>query len=187
MIIFVLAYSVAVIAAGLTGNMIIGILGTGVLFSYSAVLGLLKYLMAARFYDTYKVYENRGNFIFDSSIWNFSPLSMIIKFFSSPTNTTMAEAQKFFTYDTSYVGVLLIAAVLYSLVAYLIFMKRASEAAGKPIYSSIAEPVIKTFSKEGPFPLDGQEKLWYSSSVVSRRLLPFPICWCSSVGRAADS
>lgn len=144
MTIFVLAYSVAVIAAGLTGNMIIGILGTGVLFLYSTVLGLLKYLMAARFYDTYKVYENRGNFIFDGSIWSFSPLSMIIKFFSSPTNTTMAEAQKFFTYDTSYVGVLLIAAVLYSLAAYLIFMKRASEAAGRPIAFRIAEPVIKT-------------------------------------------
>ena len=67
---------------------------------------------------------------------------MIIKFFSSPTNTTMAEAQKFFTYDTSYVGVLLIAAVLYSLAAYLIFMKRASEAAGRPIAFRIAEPVI---------------------------------------------
>ena len=144
MILFVLAYSVAVIAAGLTGNIIVSILGTGVLFSYSAGLALLKFLMAERFYDAYTVYNSRGYFIFDGSIWNFSPFSMIIKFFSSPNNTTMQEAQKFFRYDTSYVGVLLIAAVLYSLAAYVIFMKRASEAAGKPIAFRIAEPVIKT-------------------------------------------
>ncbi|MDE6362928.1 MAG: hypothetical protein K2O40_05950 [Lachnospiraceae bacterium] len=144
MIIFVLAYSVAVIAAGLTGNVIVSILGTGVLFAYSAGLELLKFLMAERFYDTYTVYDSRGHFIFDGSVWCFSPISMMIKFFSSPNNTTMAQAQKFFKYDTSYVGVLIVAAVLYSLAAYFIFMKRASEAAGKPIAFRIAEPVIKT-------------------------------------------
>lgn len=144
MILFVLVYSVAVLAAGLTGNMIVSILGTGVLFAYSAGLALLKFLMAKRFYDTYTVYNTRGYFVFDDSVWNFSPLSMMIRFFSSPNNTTMAEAQKFFKYDTSYVGVLLVASVLYSLAAYFIFMKRASEAAGKPIVFRIAEPVIKT-------------------------------------------
>lgn len=144
LIIFVLAYSVTVIAIGLTGNIIISILGTGVLFVYSTGIELLIYLMSARFFDTYTVYNSRGRFALNGKIWCFSPLSMIIKLFSSPNNTTMEDAQKFFKYDTLYIWVLVVAAVLFSLVAYVIFMKRASEAAGKSIAFRVAEPIIKT-------------------------------------------
>lgn len=48
---------------------------------------------------------------------------MIIKLFASPNNTTMEDAQKFFKYDTLYVWVLVASAVLYSLLAYVIFIK----------------------------------------------------------------
>lgn len=144
LIIFILTYSVTVIAAGLTGNIIISILGTGVLFAYSTGIELLIYLMSARFFDTYTVYNSRAHFALNDKIWCFSPLSMIMKFFSSPNNTTMEDAQKFFKYDTSYVWVLVVAAILFSLLAYVIFMKRASEAAGKSIAFRVAEPIIKT-------------------------------------------
>lgn len=144
LIIFILTYSVTVIATGLTGNIIISILGTGVLFAYSTGIELLIYLMSARFFDTYTVYNSRAHFALNDKIWCFSPLSMIMKFFSSPNNTTMEDAQKFFKYDTSYVWVLVVAAILFSLLAYVIFMKRASEAAGKSIAFRVAEPIIKT-------------------------------------------
>ncbi len=144
LIIFILAYSVAVLAAALTGNIIISILGTGVLFAYSTGVEGLIFLMSARFFDTYVVYNSRGNFALNGKIWCFSPLSMIIKLFASPNNTTMEDAQKFFKYDTLYVWVLVVAAVLYSLLAYMVFRKRASESAGKSIAFRVAEPVIKT-------------------------------------------
>ncbi len=133
-----------VIATGLTGNIIISILGTGVLFAYSTGIELLIYLMSARFFDTYTVYNSRGHFALNGKVWCFSPLSMIIKLFASPNNTTMEDAQKFFKYDTLYVWVLVASAVLYSLLAYVIFIKRASEAAGKSIAFRVAEPIIKT-------------------------------------------
>ncbi len=144
LVVFVLTYSMTVIATGLTGNIIISILGTGVLFAYSTGLELLIFLMSSRFFDTYTVYNNRGHFALDNKIWGFSPLSMIIRLFASPKNTTMEDAQKFFKYDTSYVWVLIAAAILYSLLAYVIFMKRMSEAAGKSIAFRVAEPIIKT-------------------------------------------
>lgn len=144
-IIFVLVYSVTVIATGLTGNLIVSILGTGVLFVYSTGLELLTFWMSEHFFDTYVYnYKYEGNFVCGSSIWFFSPLSMITKFFSRPVIMTMSDANKLFKYNTSYIGVLIVAAVLYSLAAYIIFMKRASESAGKPIAFRIAEPVIKT-------------------------------------------
>ncbi|GFI21490.1 hypothetical protein IMSAGC011_00260 [Lachnospiraceae bacterium] len=144
MIIFVLSYSVAVIATGLTGNLIISILGTGVLFVYSTVLEVILFLMSTRFFDTYTVYNSRGNIALNDKIWCFSPLSMIIKLFASPNNTTQVAAQKFFKYDSSYIWVLIVAAILYSLAAYIIFVKRASESAGKSIAFRVAEPIIKT-------------------------------------------
>lgn len=42
LVVFVLTYSMTVIATGLTGNIIISILGTGVLFAYSTGLELLR-------------------------------------------------------------------------------------------------------------------------------------------------
>ena len=69
LVVFVLTYSMTVIATGLTGNIIISILGTGVLFAYSTGLELLIFLMSSRFFDTYTVYNNRGHFALDNKIW----------------------------------------------------------------------------------------------------------------------
>ncbi|MDE6056007.1 MAG: hypothetical protein K2G55_20145, partial [Lachnospiraceae bacterium] len=76
-------------------------------------------------------------------VWCFSPLSMILRLFSRPNNTTMEEAEKLYKYDVSYVWILIMAVVVYSLAAYFIYRKRASEAAGKAIAFGAAEPVIK--------------------------------------------
>ncbi|MDE5699592.1 MAG: hypothetical protein K2I96_19650 [Lachnospiraceae bacterium] len=141
LVVFVLAYSISVMAVGLTGNIIVSILGTGVLFMYSAILAILTNLLFDRFFDTYIIY---GKEWISDKMWCFSPLSMLLRLFSRPDSTTMEEAKKFFKYDTSFVWVLVVAAIVYSLAAYFIYRKRASEAAGKSIAFCAAEPVIKT-------------------------------------------
>lgn len=143
-IVFVLAYGATVLAVGLTGNIIVSILGAGVLLSYSAIISMLAYLLSDRFFHTYVTFGNRLGAWCDERVWCFSPLSMLLKLFVRPYNTTMEAAQTFFKYDTSYVWVLAAAAVAYSLAAYFIVLKRASEAAGKAIAFRAAEPVIKS-------------------------------------------
>ncbi|MDE7324084.1 MAG: hypothetical protein K2N73_15500 [Lachnospiraceae bacterium] len=145
LIIFVLAYSVSVIAAGLTGNIIISILGTGTLFCYSTILSAFKLEMSSRFLKTYVIYGNRIDVsIIDEKIWSFSPLSMIIKLFSYPGRASAEVAEELFKYDDSYVGVLIAAAIVYTLAAYIVYLKRPSEAGGKTIAFQSLEPVIKT-------------------------------------------
>ncbi len=143
LLVFLLAYSVSVIAAELTGNMIIAILGTGVLFSYSAIITILVTILFHRFFQSYAVYGRRLGIWISDGVWCFSPLSMILKLFSSPNNTTMEEAEKLYKYDVSYVWFFIMAVVVYSLAAYFIYRKRASEAAGRAIAFGAAEPVIK--------------------------------------------
>lgn len=141
LVVFVLAYSVSVMTVALTGNIIISILGTGVLFAYSTILAILTNVLFDRFFDTYITY---GKGWISEKIWRFSPLSMLLRLFLRPDNITMEAAKKFYKYDTSYVWVLVLAAVIYSLAAYFIYRKRASEAAGKSIAFCAVEPVIKT-------------------------------------------
>lgn len=145
LIIFLLVYSASVTAVGITGNMIISILGMAVLFVYSTVIDWLTFMLFDNFFDTYINYFGiRTGAFFSGKIWRFSPLSMILKLFSRPVSVTMEEAEKIFKYDASYVWVLLGAAAVYSLAAYIICIRRPSEAAGKAIVFESAEPVIKT-------------------------------------------
>lgn len=144
LVVFVLVYGATVLAVVLTGNMIVSILGAGVFVSYSAIISMLAYLLSERFFQTYVTFGNRLGAWSDERVWCFSPLSMLLKLFVRPYNTTMEAAQAFYRYDTSYVWVLAAAAVVYSLAAYFVSLKRASEAAGKSIAFRVTEPVIKT-------------------------------------------
>lgn len=144
LVVFVLAYGMTVLAVVLTGNIIVSILGTGVLFVYSTALSVLTYLLSDRFFHTYIIYGNRLDAWLSEKIWCFSPLSMLLRLFARPNNTTMAAAQKFYKYDTSYVWVMAVAAAVYSMAAYFAYLKRGSERAGTSIAFHVAEPVIKT-------------------------------------------
>lgn len=144
LVIFVTAYAVAVLAVVLTGNIIVSILGTIILFAYSTIIDLLTSLLFDRFFETYITYGNRIDLGLSEKIWCFSPMSMLLRLFSRPDNLTMEAAKKFYKYDTSYVWVMIAAAVIYSLAAYILYRKRASEAAGGSIAFRAAEPVIKT-------------------------------------------
>lgn len=145
LVVFAVTYAVTVLAVVLTGNIIVSILGTVILFAYSTVLDMLAGLLSDRFFETYVTYGKRINVVgISEKIWCFSPLSMILRLFSRPDNRTMEAAEKLYKYDASYVWVLITAAVVYSLAACLLYRRRASEAAGSSIVFGAAEPVIKT-------------------------------------------
>lgn len=69
---------------------------------------------------------------------------MLIKLFSYPGRATAEVTDELFKYDDTYVWVLIAAAIAYTLAAYIIYLKRPSEAAGKTITFPAIEPVIKT-------------------------------------------
>ncbi len=144
LVMFVLAYGATVLAVVLTGNIIVSILGTFVLFSYSAVVSALIHLLFDRFFQTYINYSGWYDVCLSEKLGCFSPLSMLLKLFDRPYNTTMEAAQQFYTYDFSYMGIMFAAAAVYSLTAYVLYLKRASEAAGRSIAFCALEPVIKT-------------------------------------------
>ena len=144
LLIFAVSYAVTVSAVVLTGNIIVSILGAAVLLAYSTVVDVLANLLSDRFFDTYIVYGDRTYARISEKIWCFSPLSMLLKLFSRPNSLTMEDAKEFYKYDASYMWVLAAAAVAYSLAAYFLYLKRATEAAGRPIAFGAAEPVIKT-------------------------------------------
>ncbi|MBE5875990.1 MAG: hypothetical protein E7290_03775 [Lachnospiraceae bacterium] len=128
---FVLFYSVCVTAVCLTGNMVISVLGCGVLLIYSWVLYGLKTSLYDIFFDTY--YYNQAG-----TIWAFSPLHLIANMLSDADYTGFVYADC----TLHYVKMLMQAAV-YTLVALWLYKKRPTEAAGKSIAFGFAEPVIK--------------------------------------------
>jgi len=146
LLIFILAYSVSVLAVGLTGNMIISILGTGILFTYSTIIAVLVNVLFHKFFKTFVVYGNVVSDMMSEKIWCFSPMSMIIKLFANTKDITAGNIKEIFKYNADYIWVLVLAAVLYSLLAYVVYRKRESEAAGRMIAFGAAEPVIKTLT-----------------------------------------
>lgn len=146
LVIFILSYSVSIIAVEITGNIIISMLGTLILFSYSAIIAILTEAMFGRFFHTYEEYAVRFGGLMSEKIWCFSPFSMIYKLFTNPKGITPETANEVFQYDDSYLWVLIAAAILYSLAAYITYLKRESEAAGRTIAFGVIEPVIKTMT-----------------------------------------
>lgn len=146
LIVFILAYSISVIAVGITGNIIISMIGTVILFSYSTIIAILTEVLFERFFYTYENYGTRFGSFMSDKVWCFSPLSMICKLFTNPQEITPETAGELFQYDTTYLWVLIAAAIVYSLAAYIIYLRRASEVAGRTIAFSAIESVIKTMT-----------------------------------------
>lgn len=133
---FLLLYSITIIAVCLTGNMIVSVLGTCVLSSYSTIITYLNYLMFDQFFHT-----------FDSSYTGemlaFSPIGMIYTLHDYADK--YCEMNTGFSYGCimPYSMVILLAIVIFTLIGLWLYKMRATEAAGKPIAFAIAEPFIK--------------------------------------------
>ena len=140
-LVFLLCYSVFIVAACLTGNMIINILAGVVLFFYSAVVSLLTNELFRTFFETYIVIGSNG--LDYKAFWNFSPVSMLVKLLE-PRDTGAFQDDIFFRYNADCLWGIAAAAFVYMLIAFVLCQKRASEAAGKAIAFRWAEPVVKT-------------------------------------------
>lgn len=138
-LVFLLAYGVFIMAVCLTGNLIVSIVGSVVLFLYSALVNLLYYAMLERFFHTFVIVREEGIF---GGVCGFSPLSLFIRLFVP--NESVDVQIGYFKYNADYIWVIVLAAIVYTLIAYVLHWKRPSEAAGKAIAYRPAEPVIKT-------------------------------------------
>lgn len=138
-LVFLLAYGVFIMAVCLTGNMIVSIVGSVVLFIYSALVSLLYYAMFERFFLTFVMVGEEGIF---GGVCGFSPLSLLIRLFVP--NERVDARNGYFKYNADYIWVIVLAVIVYTIIAYVLHWKRASEAAGKAIAYRPAEPVIKT-------------------------------------------
>ncbi len=131
---YLLFYSVSVLAVCLTGNMIISVLGCCVLVAYSWILYMMKTGLYELFFDTY-YYDSA------TKIWAFSPIHLIANLLSDAEYMN-EEAFVYVKYMIHYVKMLVQAAV-YTLVALWLYKKRSSEAAGKSMAFGFVEPIVK--------------------------------------------
>lgn len=138
LLVFLLTYAVVIMAVCLTGNIIISMLGSVVLFCYSTVVAFLAEVLFSRFFDTYVSINNNA---IGDRFWAFSPLAMLIKLFSQDNYTADYES---FKYNADYLWVIAVAAAVYTAIAYVLYQRRASESAGRAIAYWWAEPVLKT-------------------------------------------
>jgi hypothetical protein len=135
--IFMIIYASSIVAVCLTGNnIIISIIGAVVLSCYSMVLDTLISSLYSNFLITYTYYGYK-------EIWAFSPFAMISKLYSVEYGywDYISDVQE---YNISYVSKILIGIIVYSVIAAILYQKRASENANKAIAFKWAEPVIKT-------------------------------------------
>lgn len=145
LLIFLLTYSTSIAAVCLTGNLIISIIASAVLFSYSTIVSVFLQWMFEKFFQSYIVIENSLSYILFDKSWSFSPLSMIIKLFAISDYDYLENILTHNSgYNVAYIPVIILAVIVYSAIAFILYQRRASEAAGKTIAFKWAEPVIKT-------------------------------------------
>ena len=123
---FTLVYMTVVLAVILTGNLIVGLLGTGVLFSWGPGVAAVVSTYFSEYFMTF--YDN-GNFLLR---WceRTSPVFWYGTATGSDHPTRMA------------VIALAVAALLFGLGMFL-YRKRPSEAAGRAMAFKVSEPVIR--------------------------------------------
>ncbi|MCM1184018.1 MAG: DUF6449 domain-containing protein [Roseburia sp.] len=137
LLIFVLTYSACIAAVCLTGNIIISALGAGGLFFASSLLALLKGMMFQSFFHTYISFA-------DTETLAFSPFGMLVKL-ADRMDACLAESGTLdYGFVWEYLRILIPAAAVYALAAYVLYRLRSSEACGRAIAFGAAEPIIKT-------------------------------------------
>lgn len=143
LLVFLLAYAVFIMAACLTGNIIVSMIGSAVLFFYSTIVSLLVNGMFEKFFYTFTLIGGNANLIILENFWGFSPFTMLIRLFSQNTDEVIQQ-DNYFRYNAGYLWVIAVAVLVYTLIAFVLYKKRASESAGRAIAFKWAEPVIKT-------------------------------------------
>lgn len=134
-IFYITFYAVVITAVCLTGNIVISVLGAGLLSIYSLGLYALQMALMEKFFTTYHYMGAKGMIPAISPGHIFFQLVVSIENSSDP-----------FVKYTDYVGdyvKLVCMAVIYTGIALFLYKKRPTEAAGRTIAFSVTEPVIK--------------------------------------------
>lgn len=123
---FALVYMTAIMAMLLTGNLVVGLLGTGVLFSWGPVICMT---ISAYFSEYFTTFYGDDSFLLALSE-RTSPVAWYVKACMSSQPGRMA------------LWAMLAAAVLF-LLGMLLYRRRPSEAAGHAMAFPITEPIIR--------------------------------------------
>ena len=123
---FALVYMTAILSMLLTGNLVVGLLGTGVLFSWGPVICMT---ISACFSEYFTTFYGDDSFLLALSE-RTSPVAWYVKACMSSQPGRMA------------LWAMLAAAVLF-LLGMLLYRRRPSEAAGHAMAFPITEPIIR--------------------------------------------
>ncbi len=123
---FALVYMTAILSMLLTGNLVVGLLGTGVLFSWGPVICMT---VSAYFSEYFTTFYGDDSFLLALSE-RTSPVAWYVKACMSSQPGRMA------------LWAMLAAAVLF-LLGMLLYRRRPSEAAGHAMAFPITEPIIR--------------------------------------------
>lgn len=124
---FALVYMTAILSMLLTGNLVVGLLGTGVLFSWGPVICMT---ISAYFSEYFTTFYGDDSFLLALIERTSSPVAWYVKACMSSQPGRMA------------LGAMLAAAVLF-LLGMLLYRRRPSEAAGHAMAFPITEPIIR--------------------------------------------
>lgn len=126
---YLLLYTIVIIAVLLTGNVIVGMLGTMVFFLYGFGLAAVKGLYYSNYFKTYSSYGDSTNFLL-----NTSPIGFYVDMIGK-----MAKDRNVFMPVIITILVIMILVVC----AVLLYQRRPSEASGKAMVFSVSKPIIK--------------------------------------------
>lgn len=130
---YILIYSFVVLAMVLTGNVIVGILGSAIFFIYVPTLCFILEMLYQQFF--YNAYTGGSDFL----------ANILTK--SSPLAYLIWNIGKWNSFLAGEKAVCLVAAavvsVLVTALSYILYKKRGSEAAGKAMAFTASQPVIR--------------------------------------------
>lgn len=131
---FVMLYSVTVLAMVLTGNILVGILGTGVLHLYFPALLLL---LDALYQEFFKTSYHGGSRIAYRLLDKSSAFTLYVSNYSAFMNGTNGRSQ------ILRIGAVILVTAAVTAVSVLLYRMRGSEAAGKAMAFKVSQHIIR--------------------------------------------
>lgn len=128
-------YTVTVLAMILTGNILVGILGTAVFNFYAIILLLVLEMCYREFFIT--SYNDVGGIAFGDYIDRFSPIGLFMK------NIDKMDGEIISGGMLLRFGAVGVGTVILALLSLWLYKKRGSEAAGKAMAFPVSMPIVR--------------------------------------------
>ncbi len=136
MLFFILIYSTVSLAMIMTGNLIVGLLGSAVFFCYFPWLGAMIELYFNNWFETYLQ-------IGPSMTVEIMKISPVVSYvLASGGSQQWEHASQLITYQ-GFLGLCAFASVVLIALCVILYKKRPSEAAGKAMAFAVSKPVIR--------------------------------------------